>query len=48
MKTLKWLFLLSLSLAIPILLVRFVRKSDSSSETEERYDINDYLTEVGL
>jgi hypothetical protein len=48
MKTLKWLFLLSLSLAIPVLLVRFAKKQDTASPTDRRYDINDYLTEVGL
>ena len=48
MKTLKWLILLSFSLAIPILLVRFVRKQGEPSDPDRRYDINDYLTEVGL
>ncbi len=48
MKTLKWLVLLSLSLAIPLLVVRFVRKADTPSDSDHRYDINDYLTEVGL
>ena len=48
MKKLKWLFLLTLSLAIPVLLVRFVKKPDAASKKEGRYDINDYLTEVGL
>ncbi len=48
MKTLKWLILLSLSLAIPMILVRFVRKQNEPSDPDRRYDINDYLTEVGL
>ncbi len=48
MKTLKWLLLLSLSVAIPLILVRFVKKSDEPSDPDRRYDINDYLTEVGL
>ncbi len=48
MKTVKWLILLSLSLAIPMLLVRIVRKQNESSDPNHRYDINDYLTEVGL
>jgi hypothetical protein len=48
MKTVKWLILLSLSLAIPMLLVRFVRKQSEPSDPDRRYDINDYLTEVGL
>lgn len=48
MKTVKWLFLLSLSLAIPMLLVRFVKKQSALSDQDRRYDINDYLTEVGL
>jgi len=48
MKTIKWLFFVTLSLAIPVLLVRFAKKPDATSETDRRYDINDYLTEVGL
>lgn len=48
MKTVKWLLLLSLSLAIPMLLVRLMRKQSESSDPDRRYDINDYLTEVGL
>ncbi|HET9132365.1 MAG TPA: hypothetical protein VFO86_15525 [Terriglobia bacterium] len=48
MKTMKWLLLLSLSLAIPMLLVRLVKKQDASNDRDRRYDINDYLTEVGL
>jgi len=48
MKTIKWLLLLSLSLAIPVLLVRFLKKESEPSDHDRRYDINDYLTEVGL
>jgi hypothetical protein len=48
MKTIKWILLLSLSLAIPMLLVRIMRKQDEPSTPDRRYDINDYLTEVGL
>ena len=48
MKTLKWLVLLSLSVAIPLILAKLVRKQDGPSDPERRYDINDYLTEVGL
>lgn len=48
MKTVKWLFLLSLSLAIPMPLVRFVKKQNEGSDLDRRYDINEYLTEVGL
>jgi hypothetical protein len=48
MKTVKWLILLSLSLAIPMLLVRLVRRQSEPSDPDRRYDINDYLTEVGL
>jgi hypothetical protein len=48
MKTIKWILLLSLSLAIPMLLVRIMRKQGEPSNPDRRYDINDYLTEVGL
>jgi len=48
MKTIKWLVLLSLSLVIPVLLVRIARKQSEPSDPDRRYDINDYLTEVGL
>ncbi|HEY6952377.1 MAG TPA: hypothetical protein VI758_08205 [Bacteroidota bacterium] len=48
MKTLKWLVLLSLSLVIPVLLVKIARRSDGPTDQDRRYDINDYLTEVGL
>jgi len=48
MKTLKWLFLLSLSLAIPVVLARVVKRHREPSDSDRRYDINDYLTEVGL
>ncbi len=48
MKTFKWLVLLSLSLAIPLVLSRLIRKSGEPSDVDRRYDINDYLTEVGL
>lgn len=48
MKTVKWLFLLSLTVAIPVILAKVVKKHYASSETDRRYDINDYLTEVGL
>jgi len=48
MKTVKWLILLSLSVAIPMILVMFARKENGPSDPDRRYDINDYLTEVGL
>jgi len=48
MKTIKWLLLLSLSLAIPVIMVSFVKKQREPSNPDRRYDINDYLTEVGL
>lgn len=48
MKTVKWLVLLSLTLAIPVLLARVVKRQRELSESDRRYDINDYLTEVGL
>ncbi len=48
MKTVKWLFLLSLTVAIPVLLAKVVKKHYEASETDRRYDINDYLTEAGL
>ena len=48
MKTVKWLILLSLSLAIPVLLVKIMKKQTEPSDPDRRYDINDYLTEVGL
>lgn len=48
MKTMKWLILLSLTVAIPLVLMRFVKKANEPSTPDRRYDINDYLTEVGL
>lgn len=48
MKIFKWLVLLSVSLAIPLLLVRLVKKQGGPTDPDVRYDINDYLTEVGL
>ena len=48
MKTLKWLVLLSLSLAIPFIVVRIAKRAGEPSDPDRRYDINDYLTEVGL
>ena len=48
MKIVKWLLLLSFTLAVPLLLVRIAKKQSEPSESDRRYDINDYLTEVGL
>ncbi len=48
MKTWKWLVLLSLSVAIPFIVVRLARRAGEPSDPNRRYDINDYLTEVGL
>ncbi len=48
MRTVKWLFLLSLTVAIPVILAKVVKKHYQATETDHRYDINDYLTEVGL
>ncbi len=48
MRTVKWLFLLSLTVAIPVILAKVVKKHYQATETDRRYDINDYLTEVGL
>ncbi len=48
MSKIKWLVLLSLSLVIPVVLAKVVRRHQEPSDSDRRYDINDYLTEVGL
>jgi len=44
-KIFKWLILISLLCALPLFLIKLIRRTGTSDDHDMRYDIDDYVAE---